>query len=230
MARFTDICSMRILLIAATRAELAPTLHWLKDHEYQAGGHLIIAGTTGIGCLMSGWWLGRHLAEIHPQLVVQAGIGGSIDPVWNSRQPVVVEKDCLADLGAWEAGKFKTIFDLQLSYENQPPFYEGWLLNPHHRLLEATQLPKATAATVNEISTEQRDIDRMQGAGIHIESMEGAALHFACLQCGIPFLQIRTVSNQVGVRDKSKWEIANAIESLNSYLQHWLPTIKSEWL
>jgi futalosine hydrolase len=60
--------------------------------------------------------------------------------------------------------------------------------------------------------------------------MEGAALHFACLQSGIPFIQIRTISNTVGVRDKQQWQLPAAIDSLNQYLQHWLPLIKSEWL
>lgn len=221
---------MRILLIAATRAEIAPTLAWLKDHEYQAGGHLIIAAATGIGSLMSGWWLGRHLAEIHPQLVVQAGIAGSFEPDWSAGQAVAVQKDCLADLGAWENDRFRNIFDLQLQNENQPPFNEGWLNNPHDRLLKESGLPVVAAATVNEISTSADDISRLRQEGAAIESMEGAALHFACLQCGVPFIQIRTISNSVGVRDKSKWKMMPAIDALNEYLQHWLPLIKSEWL
>ena len=48
--------------------------------------------------------------------------------------------------------------------------------------------------------------------------MEGAALHYICLQEEIPFVQIRTVSNYVGERDKTKWKIKEAFENLNDEL------------
>ena len=50
------------------------------------------------------------------------------------------------------------------------------------------------------------------------ETMEGAALHYVCLQQNLPFLQIRSISNEVGERDKSKWKIKEAVEDLNSEL------------
>jgi len=48
--------------------------------------------------------------------------------------------------------------------------------------------------------------------------MEGAAFHYVCLQQHIPFIQIRSISNIVGVRDKNKWKMKEAIESLNKKL------------
>ena len=48
--------------------------------------------------------------------------------------------------------------------------------------------------------------------------MEGAALHYVCLQENIAFLQLRSVSNDVGVRDKTKWDIRSAIDRLNEQL------------
>ena len=51
-----------------------------------------------------------------------------------------------------------------------------------------------------------------------IETMEGAALHYVCLQENISFLQIRSVSNHVGERDKTKWKMKQAIEDLNKHL------------
>ncbi len=50
------------------------------------------------------------------------------------------------------------------------------------------------------------------------ESMEGAALHYVCLMEKIPFLQIRSVSNITGERDKSKWKLKEARESLHKSL------------
>ncbi len=55
--------------------------------------------------------------------------------------------------------------------------------------------------------------------------MEGAAFHYACLQENIPFLQLRSISNYVEVRDKSKWKIQLAIKELNDtlikYFERW---------
>lgn len=221
---------MRILLVSATRVELAPAIDWLKWHDNQAGDHLVITGFTGVGSLLSSWWLGRHLAEIHPQLVIQAGIAGSFSADWDPRQPLAVGRDLLGDLGAWEGAGFTSVFDLNLIHPDLPPFHEGWLVNPHERCIRQTGLPVVASVTVNQVSTSERDIERLRRAGAKLETMEGAALHFACLQAGIPFLQVRTVSNTVGVRDKQQWEIATAISSLNEFLMKWLPAIKSDQL
>ena len=45
-----------------------------------------------------------------------------------------------------------------------------------------------------------------------IETMEGAALHYVCLQNNIPFLQIRTISNYVEIRNKDNWNIPLALQ------------------
>jgi futalosine hydrolase len=49
--------------------------------------------------------------------------------------------------------------------------------------------------------------------------MEGAALHYVCLQQEINFLQLRSISNIVGERDKQKWEMKEAIANLNMELK-----------
>ena len=48
--------------------------------------------------------------------------------------------------------------------------------------------------------------------------MEGGALHYVCLQEKTAFLQLRSVSNAVGERDKTKWDIKAAVNNLNSTL------------
>jgi futalosine hydrolase len=44
--------------------------------------------------------------------------------------------------------------------------------------------------------------------------MEGAAVYYVCLQEGVPFVEIRTVSNAVGESDSSKWQTSLALNSL----------------
>ena len=58
----------------------------------------------------------------------------------------------------------------------------------------------------------------MRKYNVMVESMEGAAFHYVCLQEYIPFVQLRAVSNFVGERDKTKWQMREAIENLNREL------------
>ena len=51
-----------------------------------------------------------------------------------------------------------------------------------------------------------------------IETMEGAAFHYVCLHQQINFLQLRSISNIVGERDKTKWKTKEAINNLNDEL------------
>ena len=44
--------------------------------------------------------------------------------------------------------------------------------------------------------------------------MEGAAFMYACLMHGVPFAQIRAVSNVVERRNRSSWKVQEAIEAL----------------
>jgi futalosine hydrolase len=73
--------------------------------------------------------------------------------------------------------------------------------------------------SINEITTLPSRIEHYKSSlGATVESMEGAALHYVGLMENIPFLQVRSLSNFVGERDKSKWHIKEAIENLNKEL------------
>jgi futalosine hydrolase len=50
------------------------------------------------------------------------------------------------------------------------------------------------------------------------ESMEGAALHYVCLMENIPFIQLRSISNYIGERNKKKWDMKDSIVNLNETL------------
>jgi futalosine hydrolase len=58
--------------------------------------------------------------------------------------------------------------------------------------------------------------------------MEGAALHYVGLQENIAFLQLRSVSNAIGVRDKTRWNIPLAIGRLNEQLIHLLQQLDTK--
>jgi len=96
-------------------------------------------------------------------------------------------------------------------------------MNPHKNLLVKSRLETVKGISINEISTSKQRIEfYRQTFNAAVESMEGAALHYVCLKEKIPFLQIRSVSNYIGERNKKKWNMKTSIENLNNELSRLL--------
>jgi futalosine hydrolase len=207
---------MYILVAAATAVEIQPAVE--AFHRGLNGEHEVGVLITGVGAMATTWSLSRQIDRRRPDLIIQAGIAGCLTDILPGEVMVVAE-DEPADLGVWEEGEFKSIFDLRLADADSFPFSGGRLVNPYLPLLELTSLEPVRAITVNEITTAAERISwYQQNTDAVVESMEGAALHFVCLQSGVPFLQLRAISNAVGVRDKTKWEMGLALGRLNSAL------------
>jgi futalosine hydrolase len=125
-----------------------------------------------------------------------------------------------------EADGWRDVFSMGFADPSAPPYRDGWLVNPHDSLLDICGLPHATGVTVNRVSSDPAWIGAL-ATRLHpdLESMEGAALHFVCLSESVPFLQIRGVSNVVGVRDKSAWRIREALEGTRLALEKLFASI-----
>ncbi|HEV9037060.1 MAG TPA: futalosine hydrolase, partial [Puia sp.] len=201
---------MHILLAAATTFEIQPTI--------EGGWSQVLI--TGVGGVATTWSLMRQIGIHRPDLIVQAGIGGCFTDA-KPGTVFAIREDELADLGVWENESFLTLSDLGLADVNRLP-------NPYHDLLAFTGLPEASALTINEITTDPRRIAwYRQNRDAVVESMEGGPLHYVCLRENIPFLQLRSISNTVGVRDKTKWDIRLAITRLNEQLTRILHRLSS---
>ncbi|MDB5253843.1 MAG: futalosine hydrolase [Flaviaesturariibacter sp.] len=216
----TDICSMRILLCAATSFEIGPTTAFIRQEGL---GDRVAVLVTGIGLLATTHALTREVLTHRPRMIIQAGIAGSFDDRAALGSTIAISAETVADLGVTEGGRFRTVQDLGLQPANDAPWQNGWLPNPHKDLLETANLPTARSITINEITTDAARIafykERFDPA---VESMEGAALHYVGLQENIPFLQLRAISNSVGERDKSRWLMKESIASLNECLQKFI--------
>ena len=126
---------MHILLVAATAVEIQPTIDGMVKSSSQAGqfgraGHRVTNLITGIGSMATTWSLMRQIDRTPPALIIQAGIAGC----FSHRPPgdvVVINEEVPADLGVWEEGQFKSLFDLNLAGADQFPFSNGRLINPY---------------------------------------------------------------------------------------------------
>lgn len=202
---------MSILLISATKQEVNPSLRLLK----QKGVNVVI---TGVGSAPALYHILKAVQQYRPLLMIQAGIGGRFDRQLALGEVVAVSEDSFGDLGVLENRQWRSVFDLGFAQPNQKPFKNGQLKNLHRSLLKSCGLKCLPAVTVNEISTNKQSIRLLKEQGAAIESMEGAALHYVALMEKIPFLQIRSISNDVGERNKSKWNFTDAIANLNKEL------------
>ncbi len=213
---------MNILIVAATEREVDITRRYLAEKIYQRKDCSIRILITGVGLVNTTYRLTKYFAAEKPDLVIQAGIGGSFHPFYPPGMVTVVKEEIIGDAGAEENKEFMDLFDLQLE-EDQFPFTHQLLLNPHQKWLEKSRLQKVRAISVNEITTRHdRILQLTEKYGAIVESMEGAAFHYVCLQEGVPFIQLRSISNYAGERDKLKWKMKDAINNLNEQLLHYI--------
>jgi futalosine hydrolase len=53
---------------------------------------------------------------------------------------------------------------------------------------------------------------------VRVEGMEGFAVLRACARAGIPAVEVRAISNELGQRDRARWQIETGLESLAAAL------------
>jgi futalosine hydrolase len=201
---------MNLLVIGATEFEIAPFVH-------ENNTDVLI---TGVGIPATIFNLTKKLCQTNYDIVIQAGIAGTFSKKFKQSTVVMVLKDAFGDIGIDEKGIFSTLFEKDFIKANMFPFSNGWLLN-RHSYFSNSALPVVRAITVNTVTDNKSQIKRLcKKFNPDIETMEGAAFHYVCLQQNVNFLQLRSISNEAGERDKQKWEMKNAIKNLNIELKN----------
>lgn len=176
---------------------------------------------SGVGAYATQYSLHDYCVRNLPDIVINAGIAGSFSEKYQIGQIVSVNRDCFADVGVQTETDFQSIFDMNLANPQQMPFVNSWLPIECEQL--ECSLPQVAGITVNSItaSETQRKVWKKK-YNPAIETMEGAAVHYVSLQQKIPCLHLRAISNMVGERDKSQWNIPLALENLYEALEEIL--------
>lgn len=226
---------MNLLIAAATSNEIAPLLQHLqpyrvdtRDNSYKKDSLKIEICITGIGCMASAYTLEKYIAGHSVDLAIQAGIAGAFSRKVPLGKVMLIKSDALADLGAEDNDRFIDLFDMGFLKSDDHPYFQKRLMAPPLDFLSLKDLPEANAITVNSVSGKQSTIhSRIEKYHPDLESMEGAAFHYVCLMEKVQFVQIRSISNYVEVRDKSQWNIPLAVKNLNTFLIQWLKDFSS---
>lgn len=219
-----DLYIMNVVITSATEKETAQIKQTIFA-KYPPGNEKlqVTFHQSGVGILSSCFSIAKLIFDKKPALILQAGIAGTFNTNHFLGKVVTVKDEILADTGVEENGSFKDLFDLNLQQDNLSPFKNKKLSNPFLTSLNYLQLDEVISATINEITTRPKRIAELKTKyNAEIESMEGASLHYCCIQTKTPFIQIRAISNYVGERDKLKWNFKDSLSNLTTTVTDYI--------
>jgi futalosine hydrolase len=207
---------MDFVVCAATEMELS-----IFKNTYAA--KLAHAGITyaihGIGSMVAATYITNYVQQYPKHFFIQIGIAGAIDNALALGTVIAVATEQEGNLGVIEEGGFKNLSGLQLAHYQPDVFSQRLIYNNESITTLQTYLSKTTpivnGVTVQEITTNTKTLERFVNAPIHIETMEGAAMHYAGNLFEVPYLQLRGISNYVMERNKKLWNIPLAIENVS---------------
>lgn len=215
---------MRVVITSATVDEWMPSflemdeIYTAKSNRFKVTFH-----QSGVGLLSTAVSLTELIYTEKPDLIIQAGIAGAFNTDATLGKVVIIKDDTPGDMGVEEDGKWKDIFEMKLEKSSYYPFEKRKLPNQHLEKFNLLKLPEVSAITVNEISTRQERIQQLiKKYNPYLETMEGCALHYVCRNANIPFVQIRSISNYVGERNKANWKLQESISNLNNTLIRYI--------
>ncbi|MFE9652035.1 futalosine hydrolase [Micromonospora sp. NPDC006431] len=207
-----------LLVVTAVPAEAEAIRAGLADPT-------VTVTPVGVGPAVAGAATARLLALAEAagrpyRAVVSAGIaGGFVDRV-EIGGAVLATRSVAADLGAESPEGFLPIEELGMSAEL---LGVGSGIPADPELLGAlrTALPQAAVGVVLTVSTVTGTAASTAAlAARHpdavAEAMEGYGVAVAAAQAGLPFAELRTVSNPIGPRDRGSWRMREAFAALTA--------------
>jgi futalosine hydrolase len=174
----------------------------------------VVVEAVGVGPAAAAAGTARLLAGRAYRGVVSAGIAGGFPGRAAVGSLVVATRSIAADLGAESPGGFLPIEELGFGTS---------VLDADPHLVKALQaaLPGAvcgdvlTLATVTgTAATADRLAARFPLAAA--EAMEGYGVAAAAAGAGVPFAELRAISNPIGPRDRAAWRLGDAFAALRS--------------
>jgi futalosine hydrolase len=199
----------KILIVTAVEAEKQAIEAGIR------GDSRFCVAVCGAGPYEASVGTTKLIQEHQPDVVINAGIAGGFVGRAAIGSIVIGSASIVADLGAETAeGTFIPVDELGFGGATQVA--ASWL---QHATEWAKSIPDANVAPILTLSTvtgsaasTQRLADRFPLAAA--EAMEGFAVATAAKTAGIAFLEVRAISNAIGPRDRSTWQIASALGAL----------------
>lgn len=201
-----------ILIMTAVEAEREAVLLGLQ------GATGFDVRLAGVGPALAAARTAKALSSGKYRLVISAGIGGGFAGKAGIGDIVVANEIIAADLGAETQEGFSSVEELGFGsscIRADDALVSRIFETLHGAGFPAHMGPILTVSTVTGTSdTAWALAGRIEGAAA--EAMEGYGVAVAAQDQGVPVLEIRSISNIVGPRDKSAWRIKEALTALSS--------------
>jgi futalosine hydrolase len=205
----------RVLVVTAVEPERQAVLRGLSAAgcagQIDTAGSAVVVEVGGVGSASVAATTARVLALGRFDAVLSAGIGGGIGvPVGAT---TVATTSVAADLGADSPDGFLGLD--QLGFGTATIAADpGLVAAVMAALPDVVAGPVLTVSTVTGTLAGTRDLIARHPDAV-AEAMEGFGVATAAAQAGVPFGELRTISNPVGPRDRAAWRIGDALERLS---------------
>lgn len=208
--------SRPILILSPTELEIS---HF--RHNAVAG---CVVETCGIGAAEAAAATASAIMTHKPRIVILTGIAGAYSGSGLTLgEAVLVDRERIADMGAFRAEGFKPMFAKEYTCPYLIPQPNGTSYgNDVFRKFAFAHLIKVGSNSVSACAAPYVH----HSEHYKIENMEGAAFFAVCTALGTPFIELRTISNSVGA-PPSEWKIPLAAEQLSENLIRIINEINS---
>lgn len=228
-----------LLILSATYFEISYflELHPGDSKRLTKTGLIIISGKihhktydlmiTGPGVFNAAHALTVYLEQSSPFLILQTGIAGiftqtglNIGDIALATREHYIHTGIKTDGFKNDPLPFDLIDSNPLSRKGIYPFEQDRVDRTHEILSQALSTNKINIAkgpfiTVSSITSTFKQASKLYSSFSPVmEAMEGAACAHIAARYGIPIIEIRSGSNFVGERNKSKWDIDLAAKQL----------------
>ncbi|NOU17496.1 MAG: futalosine hydrolase [Bacteroidales bacterium] len=224
---------MNILIVSATAKEngLATGLDVKKGIPIRVKepfNHDVDVLVTGVGAVPTTFFLTKVVENY--QLVINIGIAGSYNPIYSIGSVVCINEDTFGDYGIDDRGVFKSLCDVNINAKDEFPFLGDTLNNPWLKnALFEIKLPLVKGVTLSTASGSEEIIRKIKERwNADVETMESASVFYVCRLMDIKFVCLRSISNMVEPRDRSKWDFKNSINNLTHEVRRLINSITSD--
>jgi len=227
-----------LLIVAATEMELRDLLAELHDPRPIGGdawpsawlGRLrkrhVALVACGVGKASAATAVASLAASVRPSACLMTGIAGAyVGAFVPVGAAVCAASETDLDAGVAYRSAVASLAEIPLprvpadARSERPDLFEVFPTDPRWTAAlagacGAVPVPFATSDAI------AGDLDvaaeRAGRSGASVESMEGAGAALACARLGLPFAEVRGVSNVAGVRDKAAWNVGGAVRAASA--------------
>ncbi len=193
----------------------------------------VLVFQTGVGKTNAAHGATLLLEHFRPDLVLLIGCGGAYRSSGMAPGDLAIATREISDEGVitpqgWRSTEY---MKLPLLRKGKRSFYNAFpidrkLVNKTAKVLRRFIPQTGPFVTVSEVTGTEEKADEMEKRFHGIcENMEGAAVAQMCTLYGVPFLEVRGISNLVKKRNKREWKLDAAArisqEAAREIILHW---------